>query len=233
MPLSDSFDPSILVLAALAVFIIWKLKSVLGIRIGREKPVADRFKASTPRPSAEIVRLPGAALSSASAAEPSPDRWKTLAEPGSKGWAGLDAIAAADPNFSGPAFIEGARKAYELVVTAFARGDRDTLHNLLAKDVFDSFASELAGREQRGETAEATLAAIDSATVTDAQVNLRTTQITVRFVAKLISVRRNRAGEVIDGNPSEAAEIVDLWTFARDAASRDPNWKLVATESGR
>ena len=95
----------------------------------------------------------------------SPDRWKGLAEPGGKVWEGLDAIAATDPTFSGKGFVEGARKAYEMIVTAFAKGDRDTLHNLLSKDVFDSFAREIDGREKRGEKAEFALVSIDEAVI--------------------------------------------------------------------
>lgn len=232
LPANDPFDPSILVLAALAVFVIWKLWSVLGVRTDRERPAADRPRGPNGRVGAEPLPPPPAqGASFGSATPPSADVWTGIAEPGSKGWAGLDAIAAADRNFSGPTFIEGAKKAYELIVEAFARGDRDTLHNLLSRDVFESFAGEIAAREQRGEKAEAHLVSIDKASVEDAQVNLRNAQITVRFVVQLVSARRNRAGEVIEGSATEPHEIVDLWTFARDTASRDPNWKLVATES--
>jgi predicted lipid-binding transport protein (Tim44 family) len=226
----EPFDPTILVFAALAVFVIWKLWSVLGVRTDREQPVsrgpsAGRLGASQPPTAPQPPGFGPVALKE--------DRWKGLAEPESKGWAGLDAVAAADRNFVAPAFIEGAKKAYCMIVEAFARGDRDTLHNLLAREVFDSFAGEITAREQRGETAEAQVVAIDAATVEDAHVDARNVQITVRFVVQLISARRDRAGEVVDGNPNEPLEIIDLWTFAREVASRDPNWKLVATESVR
>lgn len=232
LPATESFDPSILILAALAVFVVWKLYSVLGVRADREGPAADRLRGPA---TGNRIGLGPSSASNAGFAPVAPvseaERWKGLAEPGSKGWTGLDAIVAADPNFVGQTFVEGAKKAYQMIVEAFARGDRDTLHNLLAKEVFDSFAGEIAAREQRGETAEAHVVAIESATVEDAQVNLRNAQITIRFLVQLVSARRNRAGEVIEGNPNEPLEITDLWTFARDVASRDPNWKLVATES--
>lgn len=230
MPISESFDPSILIFAALAVFVIWKLRSVLGVRVDRETP--PRFQRAGPL---QPAPLPGAAPPPAGAAfapELSPDRWKGLAELGGKVWEGLDAIAATDPTFSGKGFIEGARKAYEMIVTAFAKGDRDTLHNLLSKDVFDSFAREIDGREKRGEKAESALVSIDEAVIQDAQADAGTNRVTIRFVSQLISARRNRAGEIIDGSLDKAARIVDLWTFARDPRSRDPNWKLVATETG-
>jgi predicted lipid-binding transport protein (Tim44 family) len=229
LPSSEPFDPSILVFAALAVFVIWKLRSVLGVRVDRETPTSRRFQ----RPSSvETAPLPGAPpLESAALAPQSPDRWKGLAEPGSEAWAGLDAIAAADPGFSGEAFVDGARKAYEMIVNAFAKGDRDSLHNLLAKDVYDSFAREIDGREKRGEKVETALVSIDEATIASAQAEAGTNRITVRFVSQLISARRNRAGEIIDGSLDKASRIVDLWTFARSPRSRDPNWKLVATET--
>ncbi|WP_018267355.1 Tim44/TimA family putative adaptor protein [Methylosinus sp. LW4] len=226
----SDFDPSILVFAALAAFVVWKLWSVLGVRVDREGPASDR--------AGPARRIGPAPAPQASAFAPSPangaldaDRWKGLAESGSNGWRGLDQIAASDRGFSGPAFVDGAKKAYEMIVEAFARGDRDTLRNLLSTEVFDSFSGEIAGREQRGETAEAHVVSIDSATVEDAKVELRKAQITIRFVAKLQSVRRDSAGAAIEGESDRPLEIVDLWTFARDVASRDPNWKLVATET--
>lgn len=227
MPINEAFDPSILIFAALAVFVIWKLRSVLGVKVDRDAPAQPRFGRFQPAP------LPGAAPQPQSAPPAdTPDRWIGFAEPGSPTWFGLDAIAAADPAFSPKAFVEGARKAYEMIVNAFAKGDRDTLHNLLAKDVFDSFAREIDAREKRGEKAETALVSIDEATIQDARVEGGMNRIAVRFVSQLISARRNRAGEIVDGSLDQAARIVDLWTFARNPGSRDPNWKLVATETG-
>ena len=152
MRLDEAFDPSVLIFAALAVFVLWKLRSVLGERNDRGEPTLGRFQ-PTGAPLGGAP-LPGAAPIS-SVAKPLPaDRWNGVTETGSKAWAGLDAIAAADTAFSGPAFIEGARKAYEIIVAAFAEGDRDTLRRLLSADVFDGFAAEISGREARGEVVE-------------------------------------------------------------------------------
>jgi predicted lipid-binding transport protein (Tim44 family) len=230
LPLSEPFDPSIIVFAAIAVFVIWKLRSVLGMRVDRETPATRRFPGMGP---IQAQPLPGAPPSERAALAASPDRWKGLAEPGGEAWAGLDAIATSDPSFSGASFVDGARKAYEMIVNAYAKGDRDTLHNLLAKDVFDSFAREIDGREKRGEKVETALVSIDEATIESARAEPGSNRITVRFVSELMSARRNRAGEVIEGSLDQASHIVDLWTFARDPRSRDPNWKLVATASGQ
>ena len=122
-----------------------------------------RRSAASSRPARLRAALRCRARAISSADRPLPaDRWNGVAETGSKAWAGLDAIAATDAAFSGPAFfIEGARKAYEIIVAAFAKGDRDTLRRLLSPDVFDGFAAEISGREARGESVESALVSID------------------------------------------------------------------------
>lgn len=224
---TDDFDPSLLLFAGLAVFVLWKLRSVLGERTERDLRAPSRFtqpgSAFRPRP------LPGSASVAGAPKGAAADRWKGLAETGSKAWAGLDAIAAADPGFSGPAFIEGARKAYEIIVNAFAKGDRETLERLLSSEVYDRFVAEIEAREARGETAETAVVSIDQATIDDAAALPRNATITVRFASKLITTRRNRQGDLIESGSDQPASIVDLWTFSHNPQSRDPNWKLVAT----
>jgi predicted lipid-binding transport protein (Tim44 family) len=227
LPANEAFDPSILVLAALAAFVLWKLWSVLGVRTDRENTAAGRFAA----PGRRVGIVPPPAGAGFAAAPANQNRWDGVAEPGSKAWSGLDALAAADRGFDAQNFLEGAKKAYELVVEAFAKGDREMLRNLLANDVYDSFAKEITAREKRGETAEAKVVTMEKASVEDVQLERGRAQITIRFVVKLISARRNGAGALIDGDAEQPLEITDLWTFARDIPSRDPNWKLVATET--
>ena len=126
-----------------------------------------------------------------------------------------------------------ARQAYEMVVMAFAEGDTRTLKNLLSREVYEGFEAAIREREQRGETIETRFVSIDKAEIIAAEVRARTAQITVRFVSQLVSVTRDRAGTVLDGAPDRVTEVTDVWTFARDVSSRDPNWKLVATEAGQ
>jgi predicted lipid-binding transport protein (Tim44 family) len=164
---------------------------------------------------------------------PAADRWKDVAESGSSVAAGLDAIVAADPGFDAKHFIAGARAAYEMIVTAFAEGDRRQLRNLLSREVYDGFDAAIGERERRSETAESRFVSIDGSTLTAAELRARTAQVTVRFVSKLISVTRDRAGAVIDGNAEKVTDVTDVWTFAREVSSRDPNWKVVATEAGQ
>ena len=140
---------------------------------------------------------------------------------------------AAEPTFDAQHFLAGARAAYEMIVTAFAEGDRKQLRNLLSREVFEGFDHAIGEREGRGETAETRFVSIDAATITGAEMRARTAQVTLRFVSKLVSVTRDRNGAVIDGNAEKVTDVTDVWTFARDVSSRDPNWKLVATEAGQ
>jgi predicted lipid-binding transport protein (Tim44 family) len=239
--MSDVFDIYTIIFLALAVFIFLRLRSVLGQRTGRERPPYDPYSArdAVRSPASDkVVTLPQRpAEASPRPAEVSPppaERWKDIAESGSTIAAGLDAIVAADPSFDAKHFITGARAAYEMIVTAFAAGDRRQLRNLLSREVFDGFDAAITERERRSETVETRFVSIDASTITAAELRNRTTaQITLRFVSKLISATRDRSGTVIDGNAEKVTDVTDVWTFARDISSRDPNWKVVATEAGQ
>ena len=236
----DVFDIYTIIFLALAVFIFLRLRSVLGQRTGRERPPFNPFAARETRPEPrpvgndKIVALPRpaeAAAASRAEGEPPAERWKGIAAPDSAVARGLDAIAAEDKTFDAGHFVAGARGAYEMIVTAYAEADRRTLKNLLARDVYDGFDAAIRGREQRGETVESRFVSIDAADIIGAEQRGKTAQLTVRFVSKLVSVTRDKNGQVIDGNPEKLTDVTDVWTFARDVTSRDPNWKLVATES--
>jgi predicted lipid-binding transport protein (Tim44 family) len=240
--MQEVFDIYTIIFLALAVFIFLRLRSVLGQRTGRERPPYDPYAAREPaRPTAEnVVSLPNRATEAAAkksddAEEPvvPAERWKGVAEPGSPLAAGLDAVASTDREFDPQHFLTGGRAAYEMIVNAFAEGDRRTLKNLLSREVYDGFESAIVEREKRGDTVESRFVSIDNATITAAELRGRSAQLTVRFQSKLVSVTRNKAGEVIDGSADKVTDVTDVWTFARDLSSRDPNWKLVATEAGQ
>ena len=238
------FDIYTIIFLALAVFIFLRLRSVLGQRTGRERPPYAPYSArDAVRPAAtndKVVTLPGRATETV--AKPVPEtapteRWKGVAEPGSAIANGLDAIAAADASFDAKHFLTGARAAYEMVVSGFAEGDQRTLKSLLSREVFDGFDNAIRERQARGETVETRFVSIDKAEIVAADLRAdlrgRTAQVTVRFVSQLISVTRDRSGVVVEGAPDKVTEVTDVWTFARDVSSRDPNWKLVATEAGQ
>jgi predicted lipid-binding transport protein (Tim44 family) len=120
-----------------------------------------------------------------------------------------------------------------MIVTAYAEGDRRTLKNLLARDVYDGFEAVIREREIRGESVETRFVSIDSTDIIGAELRGKIAQVTIRFVSQLVSVTRDKNGVVKDGNPDKVTDVTDVWTFARDVTSRDPNWKLVATETGQ
>ena len=236
----DVFDIYTIIFLALAVFIFLRLRSVLGQRTGRERPPYDPYSAREPvRPATEkVVALPGNRPAEAIAPKPAEpvapgERWKGVAEAGSALAAGLDAIAATDPSFDPQHFVAGARTAYEMVVNAYAEGDRRTLKSLLAREVYDGFDAAISEREKRGETVENRFVSLDESDITAAEMRGKTAQLTVKFQSKLVSATRDKNGNVIDGNAEKVTDVTDVWTFARDSSSRDPNWKLVATEAGQ
>ena len=120
-----------------------------------------------------------------------------------------------------------------MIVTAYANGDRRQLKDLLAREVYEGFEGAIKDREQRGEKIESRFVSIEAADIIGAEQRGKAAQITVRFVSQLVSVTRDRSGAVIDGSPDKVTTVTDVWTFARDVSSRDPNWKLVATEAGQ
>jgi predicted lipid-binding transport protein (Tim44 family) len=227
-PTGEPFDPSLVVFAALAIFVLWKLRSVLGMRVDRDAPPPAQFQPPG-RASLRPTPLPGAPPADDLPPVRHEDRWNGVAEGNPAAAEGLDAIAAADPRFDGHAFLDGARRAYEMIVGAFASGDRDALRPLLSKEVFDGFAGEIARREAAGETMETAIVAIDSALVESARAAPRLNEITVRFAVRLMNVRKDKTGEVVEGGG--AVPVEELWTFARDPRAADPNWKLTATRA--
>ena len=232
--MSGFFDIYSIIFLVIAVVIFMRLGSVLGRRTGNEPAASEpRMKpAPTASRNDNVVALPPrdrAVPASPGATDLAPiDRHAT---PGTPLHAGLVAVAKTMPDFDVNHFVDGAKMAYEMIVTAFADGDRATLKNLLASDVYDGFEAAIAEREGRGEKAELTFVGLQEAKITNAELDGRSARLTLRFVADLISSTRNKDGEVVQGDATEVQTIRDAWTFARDVGARDPNWKLVATEA--
>jgi predicted lipid-binding transport protein (Tim44 family) len=227
-----------IIFLALAVFIFLRLRNVLGQRTGSERPPYDRAARDIANNASgnNVVPLPGTVIDHAPIApsEPTslPDRWKDITEPGSAVAQGLDAVAATDSSFDPQHFLAGARGAYEMIVLAFAHGDRRSLKDLLSKEVYDGFDSAIREREQREQKIESRFVGIDRAELVGAEVRDRAAHVTVRFVSQMVTVTRDKTGAIVDGSPEKVTDVTDIWTFARDTSSRDPNWKLVGTESG-
>ncbi len=217
-----------------AVVIFYQLRSVLGRRTGNERPPFDARtgKRTGSDTSAEdnVVTLPrrkGATAEDKAAFYAAIDE---AVKPGSKANTGLRAIKDVEANFDPKTFLDGASMAYEMIVMSYADGDRKTLRNLLSREVYDGFDSAITEREKRGEKVQSSFVGIDKSEIISAELKGTEAHITVRIVSEMISATIDKAGEVIDGDPETVAEGTDVWTFARDLRSRDPNWKLVATE---
>lgn len=210
----------LLVLAGIAVFLILKLKSVLGTREGFEKPVlpADDER---PRIRKGFEVIEGGA-----------DRDIIDHVPADSAAAkALSAMKGVDPSFNVSEFLGGARGAYEMIFMAFEKGEVERIKPFLSPDVFDSFSEAVAAREAQGLTVEATFIGISELVLQAAEYDkdTREGEITVRFASELHSVVRNKLGEIVEGNPSEVKRQRDTWSFARTMGSADPNWLLVAT----
>jgi predicted lipid-binding transport protein (Tim44 family) len=240
-------DVSTLLFLVLAVVIFLKLRSVLGRRTGHEQTRFERYKAQQEASQRngklagkdKVVTLPRREreeVEPRAGAEPQvradvEERVKGLAA-GNAGIAnGLVEIVRADATFDPDTFLKGARAAYEIIVTAFAEGNRKTLKGLLSRDVYDGFAGAIADREGRGEQVDQSFVGIKAADVVEAELKNALAQVTVKFVSELISATRDRGGEVISGDTKRIKEVTDIWTFAREVDSRDPNWKLIATQA--
>jgi predicted lipid-binding transport protein (Tim44 family) len=227
-----------IIFLALAVFIFLRLRSVLGQRTGGERPPYDRAAPNVVQRTQDsnVVPIPGAVIDQTPLAPtadvpPPTDRWKGIAEPATPLAQGLDTIAVQDPSFDPRHFLSGAKSAYEMIVLAFANGDRRALKDLLSAEVYDSFDNVIKDREKHEQKTETRFVSIDKAELVNAEARDRAAQLTVRFVSQMISVTRDKTGTIVDGNPDKVADITDVWTFARDTTSRDPNWKLVGTGS--
>jgi predicted lipid-binding transport protein (Tim44 family) len=231
-----------IIFLVLAIVIFLRLRSVLGRRTGNERPPFDPYSRSqrqVPKSSGrddKVISLPGreGGGGAATAADPgatAEDRVRSAATPGSSLGDSLVALAKADASFDAEQFLSGAKAAYEMIVTAYADGERKTLKQLLSREVYDGFVSAIDQRESRGEVMEFKFVGIDKAAITDATVRAGTAHVTVKFRSKLISATYDSDGKVIDGDPVRVSDVTDIWTFAREVSSRDPNWKLAATES--
>jgi predicted lipid-binding transport protein (Tim44 family) len=225
-------DLPTVIFALVALFVAYKLRSVLGMRQDSERQRGGLLAPlrRVPAPSAAPVAQPDGAAS-VLAPQPAADRWKGVADANPAVWTGLDAVVTADRSFSPQGFLSGARIAYDMVVHAFAAGDTATLRNLVTPEAFANFDNAIRSRAAAGQTMTTTVVSIDDAAIVGAQLADTMAQLKVRFAAKLASVTRDAQGAVVDGSPNAVADHIDLWTFARDIRSRNPNWMLTATES--
>jgi predicted lipid-binding transport protein (Tim44 family) len=242
--MSEAFDIYTLLFLVLAVVIFLRLRNVLGRRTGNERPPYDPYSAPDatkpggPKPNEPVVALPRGRSARAPLPETSVPSVEDIeaklghhAPKDSPLRESLTELLRADPGFDPAHFLDGAKAAYEMIVMAYADGDDAMLKQLLGGDVYDGFAGAIREREAKGEKVESTLVGINKADIIESEIKGRTAYVTVKFVSELISVTRDADGEVVEGDPKTVREVTDIWTFARETTSKNPNWKLVATEA--
>lgn len=214
----------IIFFAMVAAFLVLRLRKVLGRRTGHSGGPRDEI--AERQGEGKVVELA--------------DRTKTdddaFAGPGEESLddplsAGINRIQGADSSFDPQQFADGARSAFEMIVHAFATGDTGALRSLLNDDVFDNFNRAIDERLGAGETLETTLISVKSTDVIEADMQGRNAVVTLKFVTEQVNVTRDTEGRVIDGDPNQVTDVTDIWTFARNTRSRDPNWKLIETRS--
>ncbi|HQZ12906.1 MAG TPA: Tim44/TimA family putative adaptor protein [Devosia sp.] len=235
--MDDFFDLPTLIVIGLAIVILFRLRSVLGTRTGNERTPLQRRNEATAKAQGDenVVQMRPRPVDTAPDENSERAQRKIAAEieqyaGGNAALAsGLNAIVDADPTFGPKSFLEGAKGAYEMIVTAFAQGDRKTLKNLLDKDVYDGFEQAIAEREAANKTVDFTFVGLPKIDISEAELDKRAASVTVRFHAEVVSATRDKDGTLIEGNADQVKTIADEWTFARNPKSRDPNWKLVAT----
>ncbi len=210
----------LLVLAGIAIFLILRLKSVLGTRDGFEAPTQRKqTPTNSRRQDFEVIE-----------GGPDLDITDHVAED-SEAAAALAEMKRAEPSFGVGDFLQGARGAYEMILMAFERGKLDDVTPFLSEDVYETFAQVVDAREEQGLTIEADFAGVREVTLSDARFDTatNTAEITMKFVGELSSVVRNKDGEIIEGKSGQTKRQKDVWTFERVMGADDPNWRLVAT----
>ena len=233
--MSSSALIEIVFLAVVAAFILFRLYSVLGRRTGNEQTPFDpirreRLEPRRPQPSDDkVVQLPPRPQQREVPRAPVVDALEAKLPAGSAIAQGIAQIKLVDRNFSADGFLGGAKVAHEIIAKAYAEGDRRTLKPLLSDDVYRGFDDAISARERAGSKIEFSFVGLKQATLEEASLRGRLAEITVKFVSELISATRDAAGAVIEGAAGAVREVTDVWTFARDTRSSDPNWKLVAT----
>ena len=233
--MDEFFDLPTLIVIAVAVFVLFRLRSVLGTRTGNERPPVERRKPASAEVSEETVvplRPRGTGtpdLDDERRARKTEAEIEQFSRGNAELAAGFRAVVEADPTFTPKSFLDGAKQAYEMIVTAYAAGDRQTLKNLLEKDVFEGFQRAIAEREAAGQTVDFTFVGLPKVEISEVEYDRKNVLITVRFHAEVVSATRDKDGNLVEGNADQVQTIADEWTFARNPKSRDPNWKVVTT----
>ncbi|MEG3616955.1 Tim44/TimA family putative adaptor protein [Magnetovibrio sp. PR-2] len=228
----------IVLFALIAIFLVLRLKNVLGSRDGHDgSGYDDMFKRDQNRERLDeqdndnVIDMPGS-RAPMDIPEPAPVEAEPEEElPEGPLGEGIRAIREYDASFDMNEFLGGSRMAFEMILNAYADGDTKMLKNLLSPEVYSGFEHAIKQREAEGQTLQETLVGISKAEMVEAYMDGRDAHVTVKFVSEQISALMDSDGKVIEGDPSAVTDATDFWTFARSTKSRNPNWTLVGTGS--
>lgn len=212
----------LLVLAGIAVFLILRLRNVLGTREGFEKP---------PAPNPTVNQRSGPEFE---VIEGGPDLDITdHVEENSPAAHALAEMKRLEPSFNVTEFLGGARSAYEMIVMGYERGDLADIEPFLAEDIYDSFVDGVAAREDQGLTVESEFIGVREVKLLDATLDPDTNEaeLSIKFIGEMTSVVRDKGGDIIEGDAKTVKRQKDSWAFARTMGSDDPNWILVSTDA--
>jgi len=221
--------------AAITVFMLLRLRQILGRRTGNERrrdTFAAREQVTTPASAKDKAGTPlPANADRGSAADEKRARIGSIAPEGSALNKSLTEIQQADRQFDIDRFVAGARSAYQMVVEAFAKGDKEMLKPLLSDEVFAHFSTAIDGRARRAETVSFELVSIKDSRITAAKLEGRQAEITVTFETEIVTATKNKAGEVVSGDPATVVNVIDIWSFSRDVKAKGPDWILSSTDT--
>ena len=220
MGATGGFPIDLILFGMIAAFLVLRLRSILGRRTGFERSAPPQMPTAGPAPGPVIEGR----------AEPAPATKRAVPEPASALGQTLSRMASVDRSFEPVRFLDGAEKAFRIIVTAFAGGDRKTLRNLLADDTYNAFEHAITEREAAGHVQVSEIRGMENMAIEAAELRGNQASVTVRFVSDQLSLLRDKDGHYVSGTDA-VTEITDLWTFERDLASRDPTWRLVAARS--
>ncbi|MEL7047582.1 MAG: Tim44/TimA family putative adaptor protein [Pseudomonadota bacterium] len=247
--MDGNLDLITIISLVVAIVAIFKLRSVLGRRTGDEESRIERYRTEASQrkataPSDNVVTLPRreqddtpvpAQMTNENSATEAIEHIKSFADGDERLQAGLVEIFERDQSFEPKQFLDGAKQAYEMIVTSFAEGNQRLLNDLLSPDVFDGFSAAITEREERKEQIDQSFVGIEKADILEADVKDGMAQVTVKFMSQLISATRDESGAVVSGDPQRIMDVTDIWTFVRDVSSAraiaNPNWRLAATQA--
>ncbi len=222
---AGGFPIDIVLFGMIAVFLVVRLRGILGRRSGFERPAEPR--GGVRGPGVESPVIDGVA-ERVTAPPPAPAR--VLPDPATPVGQELTRMTAIDRNFQPARFLDGAEAAFRIIVTAFAAGARDTLRPLLSEHCYTDFEAAITAREAAGETQRTEVRAIENAAIESAELRGSTAVIGVRFVSDQVNITMARDGSVAAGTDA-VTEIADHWIFERDLTATDPTWRLVAARN--